>query len=158
MPTKNPKMTVKSISGSVTLMTTLVVVTPLCGLIFLCGCNWPWSGLDARCNFYRADAEHQCPWCASLVTGLLSTGSAISCGVLTAMLPAFSLATHNRVIEMTVRTMAGLTLFVLMAVLTGGLAAFWQDYPIQYNKNTERTSSHSCSSPCVMVSKSSGMA
>ncbi len=113
-------MTVKSISGSVTLMTTLIIVTPLCGLIFLCGCDWPWSGLDARCNFYRADAEHQCPWCASLVTGLLSTGLAISCGVLTAMVPAFSLATHNSVIEITVRTLAGLTIFVLMAILTGG--------------------------------------
>ena len=158
MSTKNPKINVKSISGSVTLMTTLIIVTPLCGLLFQCGCDWPWSGLDARCNFYRVDAEHQCPWCASLVTGLLSTGLAISCGVLTAMVPAFSSAIHNSVIEITVRILAGLTIFVLAAILTGGLAAFWQHYPIQYNKKAERTSSHALSSPCVMVSSSSGMA
>jgi hypothetical protein len=129
-PAMKPKITVKSISGSVTLMATLIIVTPLCGLIFLCGCDWPWSGLDVRCNFYRPDEEHQCPWCASLVTGLLSTGLAISCGVLTAMVPTFSLATHNSVIEMTVRTLTGLMLFVLTAILTGGLAAYWQHYPI----------------------------
>ena len=65
----------------------LIIVTPLCGLLFQSGCDWPWLGLDAGCNFYKPGAEHQCYWCASMITGLFSTGLAIIGGVLTAMAP-----------------------------------------------------------------------
>ena len=51
----------KTISGTATLITTLIIVTPLCGFLFQCGCDWPWSGLDTRCNFYKPVIEHPCP-------------------------------------------------------------------------------------------------
>jgi hypothetical protein len=77
------RLNAKTISGAGTLITTLIIVTPLCALLFQCGCDWPWSGLDAGCNFYKPGADHQCPWCASMVTGIFSTGLAIISGVLT---------------------------------------------------------------------------
>ena len=58
------RLNAKTISGNATLIIALIFVTPLCGLIFQCGCDWPWSRLDARCNFYKPEADHQCPWCA----------------------------------------------------------------------------------------------
>lgn len=120
----------KTIAGTATLITTVIIVTPLCGLLFQCGCDWPWSGLDAGCNFYKPEADHQCPWCASLITGLFSTGLAIISSVLTAMAPSLALAMCRHVNEVAVRTLAGVTVFVLVAILTGGVAALWQDYPL----------------------------
>jgi hypothetical protein len=38
------------ISGVITVVLALAVVTPLCGLLFDCGCPWPWAGLAAYCN------------------------------------------------------------------------------------------------------------
>jgi hypothetical protein len=29
----------------------LILVTPLCGFLFDCGCTWPWSGLDQDVTF-----------------------------------------------------------------------------------------------------------
>jgi hypothetical protein len=111
----------KTISGTATLITTLIIVTPLCGLLFQCGCDWPWSGLDTRCNFYKPATEHPCPWCASMLTGILSTGSAIIGGVLTAMSPTVSLVNYRSVYEVALRTLVGSTVFVLMAILAAGL-------------------------------------
>jgi hypothetical protein len=124
------KRKARAISGAATLITTLIIVTPLCGLIFQCGCDWPWSGLDARCNFYKPEAEHQCPWCASMVTGIFSTGLAITNGVLTAMATSFPLVVYRSEIEVALRTLAGLTVFVLLAILTAGSAALWQNYSL----------------------------
>jgi len=124
------RLNVNTISGAATLITTLIIVTPLCGLLFQCGCDWPWSGLDAGCNFYKPGADHQCPWCASMLTGIFSTGLAIISGVLTAMAPSLPLAIHRPVNEVAVRTLLGLTVFVLVAILTAGLAALWQNYSL----------------------------
>jgi hypothetical protein len=120
----------KTISGAVTLITTVIIVTPLCGFIFQCGCDWPWLGLDVGCNFYKPGAVHRCPWCASTATGLFSTGLAIISSVLTAMAPSLALAVYRPVKEVAVRNLAGLTVFVLVAMLTAGLAALWQNYPL----------------------------
>jgi hypothetical protein len=120
----------RTISGAVTLIATLIIITPLCGLIFQCGCDWPWSGLDTRCNFYKPEADHQCPWCASMVTGIFSTGLAIISGALTAMVPSFPLAVYRTENEVALRILVGLTVFVLMAILTAGLAALWQNYSL----------------------------
>lgn len=124
------RLNVNTISGAATLITTLIIVTPLCGLLFQCGCDWPWSGLDAGCNFYKPGADHQCPWCASMLTGIFSTGLAIISGVLTAMAPSLPLAIHRPANEVAVRTLLGLTVFVLVAILTAGLAALWQNYSL----------------------------
>lgn len=123
-------LNVKTVSGPVTFITTVIIVTPLCGLIFQCGCDWPWLGLDDGCNFYNPGAEHQCPWCASMVTGLFSTGLAMISSVLTAMAPSMALAMYRPENEVAMRTLAGLTVFVFVAILTAGLAALWQNYPL----------------------------
>jgi hypothetical protein len=120
----------KTISGVATLVTTIIIVTPLCGLLFQCGCKWPWLGLDAGCNFYKPGADHQCPWCASLITGVFSTGLSILCGVLTAMTPSWPIGIYRPVNEIAVRILSGLTVFVLLAMLTAGLAALWQHYSL----------------------------
>jgi hypothetical protein len=124
------RLTAKTISGTATLISTLIIVTPLCGLIFQCGCDWPWSGLDTRCNFYKPGTDHQCPWCASMLTGIISTGLAITSGVLTAMAPSFPLVVYRPENEAALRTLAGLTVFVLLAILIAGSAALWQNYTL----------------------------
>lgn len=124
------RLNAKTISGTVTLIASLIIVTPLCGLLFQCGCNWPWSGLDAGCNYYKPDADYQCPWCASMITGLFSTGLSITSGVLTAMTLLLPLGKNRSVNEVAIRTILGLTVFVLAAMLTAGLAALWGNYPL----------------------------
>lgn len=123
------RLNAKTISGAATLIATLILVTPLCGLLFQCGCDWPWLGLDAGCNFYKPGAEHQCPWCASMITGVLATGLPIISGVLTAQAPSLPFVRYRTVNEIAVRTLLGLTVFVMMAMLTAGFAALWQNYP-----------------------------
>ncbi|MDD5461126.1 MAG: hypothetical protein PHG00_05780 [Methylococcales bacterium] len=123
------KLNAKTLSGAATLITTLTIVTPLCGLLFQCGCDSPWSGLDAGCNFNKPEADHQCPWCASMITGLLSTGCAIIGAVLAAMALSLPLAIFRPVNEIALRILSGLAVFMLIAILTAGLAALWQNYP-----------------------------
>ena len=64
-----------------------------------------------------------------MITGVLSTGFAIIAGVLTttATLP---LTNKQSVYEVEARTLFGVLVFVLAAMLTAGLAALWQDYPL----------------------------
>ena len=50
----------------------LIGVTPLCGFMFDCGCDWPWSGLYHHCNFFDALAKLKCPWCNNVAAGALS--------------------------------------------------------------------------------------
>ena len=121
---------VKAVSGAVTFITTLILVTPVCGLLFQCGCDWTWSGLDAHCNFYKPGAAHQCPWCASRLTGIVSTGMAIVSAVLVAMAPALALAALRPVHNIALRILFGLTVFVAVATVTAGAAALWQHYPL----------------------------
>jgi hypothetical protein len=126
----NLKLNAQTICGAATLITTLILITPLCGLLFQCGCNWPWLGLDDRCNFYQTAEKHHCPWCASKITGLLSIGLAIIGGVLTTMTVALPLVVNRSLTEVAVRIALGLTIFVLVALLTGGFAAIGQNYPL----------------------------
>lgn len=50
----------------------LIAITPLCGLMFDCGCDWPWSGLYHHCNFFDALSKLKCPWCNNVAAGALS--------------------------------------------------------------------------------------
>jgi len=119
----------KRYSAAITLLTTLIIITPLCGYLFQCGCDWPWQGLDTHCNFYNPHTKHQCPWCASMATGVLSVGISILAGVWssTALLPAFYLRSFNPAV---VRTFQGLLIFVSIAILTAGIAALYQGYSL----------------------------
>lgn len=122
--------TEKRWAASITLLFSLVMITPLCGLLFQCGCDWPWLGLDAHCNFYKSYKEYHCPWCASMISGVLSTGLAIVGGVFTAIFPIETLIPSIKRYEIVVSTLVGLTIFFLVAILTASLAAIWQDYPL----------------------------
>lgn len=116
-------------SAMITLIITLIIVTPLCGFLFQCGCDWPWSGLDAGCNYHKPNAVQQCPWCASMITGLFSTGLAIIASIWTAT-ASLPITYQQPVNEVTVRTIFGIMTFVLVAILTAGFAALWQGYQL----------------------------
>jgi hypothetical protein len=58
----------------------LVVVTPFCGFAFACGCDWPWNGLAAHCNYFFPEAAEKCPWCRHTPVGVLAVVGAALVG------------------------------------------------------------------------------
>ncbi len=118
----------KGAAAALTLMAALVAITPLCGLLFQCGCDWPWRGLDAGCNYYRTAAAHRCPWCVSLGGGILSSGLAVAVGLWAALVaPVRSLPALRAVL---LRGVCGMLGFVLAASAAAVLAAAAQGYPL----------------------------
>lgn len=117
----------KQWSVAMTILFILLIVTPLCGLLFQCGCDWPWLGLDSKCNYYQHDAKQQCPWCASMITGILSTGLAgfISIYVSTVSISLTKLLACKEVV---VRTLSGVFIYIMLVTIVAGLAAFLQNY------------------------------
>jgi len=107
----------------------LILVTPLCGFLFDCGCTWPWSGLDSRCNFYNHNTIHKCPWCVSLITGWLSVGVSIASGLFVAVSPLPILGDRVRS-ESFIRILLGTMTFLCVAIFAGWLAAVQQNYPL----------------------------
>jgi len=118
----------RKVSALITLISALILLTPLCGFLFQCGCDWPWLGLDAGCNFYKQHTEHKCPWCVSMLTGVLSLGAAVGLGCLLAVLPKLQGTQKNR--EIGLRVLMGLSAFVIVGVLTAAVAAVEQAYPL----------------------------
>lgn len=116
----------------------LILVTPLCGFLFDCGCIWPWSGLDSKCNFYMHNAVYKCPWCASLITGWLSVGMSIASGVFVAVSPLPILGDSVRS-ESLICVLLGTMTFLCVAILAGWLAAELQNYPLGIFGPTFRT-------------------
>ena len=106
-----------------------ILVTPLCGFLFDCGCTWLWSGLDSKCNFHQHNAVHKCPWCALSITGWLSVGLSIASGAFVAVSPLSILGDSVRN-ESFIRILLGTMTFLCVAVLTGWLAAELQNYPL----------------------------
>jgi len=123
-------MLIKCWSAITTLIFSLIIVTPLCGFLFQCGCDWPWSGLDTRCNFYKPDTEHKCPWCASMIIGLLSVGTAAIAGLWTSIIPISLFSRQHPVNQVLIRTLTGITVFVVVATVTASISALWQTYPM----------------------------
>ncbi len=115
-------------SGITTLIAALILLTPMCGFLFQCGCDWPWSGLDAHCNFYKPHAEHKCPWCVSMLTGVLATGLATLLGVLIAIIPLWKMS--GTIQQVGVRIVLGLSAFFVVGIVTAILAAIVQHYPL----------------------------
>ena len=105
-----------------TLIITVIIITPLCGFLFQCGCDWPWSGLDSDCNFYQPHAQYHCPWCASMVTGVLSTGLAIITGILAATQSRCFISGGHPVTEVSRRIVFGIMVFILFAIVSAGVA------------------------------------
>ncbi|MDO9240041.1 MAG: hypothetical protein Q7U30_08500, partial [Methylicorpusculum sp.] len=120
----------KLIAATLTCLISLITITPLCGFLFQCGCNWPWLGLDAGCNYYKPHAEHTCPWCASMITGILATGLATLSGMLAATFAPLTQMKLPNAIEVVLRTSLGFSLFLLLAILTAATADFSQAYPL----------------------------
>ncbi len=123
------------IAGAITFIIALVTITPLCGFLFQCGCDWPWLGLDAHCNYYKPQAEHKCPWCTSMFVGILSTCLAIVSGVAVALF----VPTLGFKPAIVVCTFQGLVVFVMLALLTANIAAKWQHYPLGVGSAEERS-------------------
>ena len=117
-------------SAMITLISSLIIVTPLCGFLFQCGCDWPWAGLDSKCNFYKPHIEDKCPWCVSIFMGVLSTGSAIVFGVWVSIFSPYLLSGLSQVNEVLIRIIFGLTVFVGIAFLLAVFAAQWQGYSV----------------------------
>lgn len=118
----------KPISGIATFIIASIMITPVCGFLFKCGCDWPWLGLDENCNFYQKNTSHQCPWCASMLTGILSTITSIVAGVCIAV--ALPINDKQMLIDISMRIFYGLTIFILIAIFTAFIAASWQAYPL----------------------------
>jgi len=127
-------------AGIFTLIAMSVLITPLCGLLFDCGCTWPWLGLESHCNIHNSEAEHQCPWCVSIVAGVASVGLAFLVGFLVSMKPA-NLGYDIRDSALAViqdapnsagflkRVTLGLLYFLVVAVISGWLSGYLQGYP-----------------------------
>jgi hypothetical protein len=107
----------------------LILVTPLCGFLFDCGCTWPWSGLDSKCNSHRLDAAHHCPWCASLIAGWVSVALSIISGVMVSVSP-LPMPGGGKGIESASRILCGTLTFLCVATAAAWLAAESQDYPL----------------------------
>lgn len=114
-----------TVCTGLTLLISLIILTPLCGWLFACGCTWPGLGLDANCNFHQPHALHQCPWCASTVAGWGSVIIALAAGV---VVPLASVVTRQK--SVAYKVLLGVLVFVAVAILTGFLAAVTQGYPL----------------------------
>jgi hypothetical protein len=55
------------------LLVTIVMITPLCGLSFRCGCEPLWASGYTHCNVGR-EGEPHCPWCEQPTLGAVGGG------------------------------------------------------------------------------------
>lgn len=42
-----------------------VMIVPICGWLFDCGCDWPWQGFYEHCNAFISESPEKCPWCVN---------------------------------------------------------------------------------------------
>ncbi|ORU92892.1 MAG: hypothetical protein A6F70_04140 [Cycloclasticus sp. symbiont of Bathymodiolus heckerae] len=126
-------------AGIFTVIASLILITPLCGFLFDCGCTWPWEGLESHCNIHDIKAVHQCPWCVSTLAGVASVGLAVLIGFLVSIKPA-NLGYDVRDSALAgiqetsgpgfvKRVFVGLLSFTVVAVVTGWLSGYLQEYP-----------------------------
>lgn len=108
----------------------LIAVTPLCGFMFDCGCDWPWSGLYHHCNFFDALAKLKCPWCNNVAAGALSMLAVFGASIFVAYRAASVGASANA--RFTIGVLAGAVAFHLISLATGVLAALATGYPLPF--------------------------
>lgn len=123
----------KKISALITLVIALIILAPLCGWLFQCGCTWPWAGLDKNCNVHL-NQQHQCPWCSSFIFGYLITTLSIFVGTAVAWrgfdclsahlskIPISSAAINLLMINVIVNINLGLLIFCLLSIINAWLA------------------------------------
>jgi hypothetical protein len=108
----------------------LIAITPLCGLMFDCGCDWPWSGLYHHCNFFDALAKLKCPWCNNVAAGALSMLAVFGASIFAAYRASSVSASANA--RFTIGVLAGAVTFHLVSLATGVLAALFTGYPLPF--------------------------
>jgi hypothetical protein len=102
----------------------LIMLTPLCGLLFACGCAWPWSGFFFGCNYFDPASAHRCPWCTLPLAG----GLPVIFAVFASWTGVFASIWPKRP-DFLIRTGAGILVFLCVALLSGWLAAHHRHYP-----------------------------
>ncbi len=60
----------------------LIVIVPFCGWTFDCGCDWPWRGGSAHCNYFAADSHDKCPWCVHTFLGMVAVAGSAAVGAI----------------------------------------------------------------------------
>lgn len=108
----------------------LIAITPLCGLMFGCGCDWPWSGLYHNCNFFDALSKLKCPWCNNVAAGALSMLVVFGASILVAYRASSIAASANA--RLTIGVISGALTFHLVSLATGVLAALATGYPLPF--------------------------
>jgi hypothetical protein len=108
----------------------LIAVTPLCGFMFDCGCDWPWRGLHRHCNAFAAHAELKCPWCDDLVAGTFSMLIVFGASGV-ASFRAGAKGT-NASARFGFGVLAGIVTFHVASVATATLAALATGYPLPF--------------------------
>lgn len=116
----------KRLSVIMVLIIALITITPLCGFLFQCGCDWPWFGLDEKCNIYQTNIRNQCPWCVSMPMGIFSTFAATSSGVIVSIAGLNGIISQSLTTQVLIRTILGLIVFVCVAILMAVLAVLLQ--------------------------------
>lgn len=116
-------------AGMMTVLIALIVITPMCGFLFNCGCTWPWEGLADDCNYFDQTAAQSCPWCASKWAGGLSVGSSIASGYLISMATwKSSVLPYSKTAEISIRVLLGLVGSMVIAIYAGWMSAELQNY------------------------------
>lgn len=107
------------IPESITLLGIVTVIAPLCGVLFGCGCTWPWSGLVENCNYFDLYEKHPCPFCEHLALSipLLSAIALIGLSVAGAGISR----THHFGESIVLDSLGGLIVFMLLALIAGSL-------------------------------------
>jgi hypothetical protein len=126
------KTGISTTEGFSTVLISLIILTPYCGFLFDCGCTWPWRGLESHCNIHDPLAEHQCPWCASLLSGVLSSATSVLAALFfsTQFVEYFSQPNRSPfTIKFWGAIVSGLSGFIVIATATGWIAGYLQDYP-----------------------------
>jgi hypothetical protein len=108
----------------------LIAITPLCGFMFNCGCDWPWSGLYHQCNFFDALSKLKCPWCNNVAAGALSMLVVFGASILVAYRASSIAASANA--RLTIGVISGALTFHLVSLATGVLAALATGYPLPF--------------------------
>lgn len=105
----------------------VVIVTPLCGALFGCGCTWPWAGLDHHCNVHDPHAPHHCPWCVRPEVAAVIFAAAASAGSVAAFFAPRRAG--GRSLDLARRLLAGIGLYVAVSALGAFLAGRAAGYP-----------------------------
>jgi hypothetical protein len=72
-------------SVAVTLTIAVALVTPLCGLWFSCGCDWPWYGLFILCDaLVKNTPPPHCPWCVHPLPAAVGIAASLAAGAIAA--------------------------------------------------------------------------